>query len=209
MLRKLAENGVNSLLVEGGGTLAAGALAAGVVDRVYFFLAPLILGGAEARSPVEGDGVSRLAVAWRMQSMRVRRIGEDLLITGEVVGSTNVMFTGLIEEVGTIAANCSAAAACAWRCAPSGCCEDLKQGDSVAVSGPCLTVERIEGDRFYASLLPETAEATTLAAWQVGRKVNLERALRLGDRLGGHLVSGHVDGVAEVGSVVGSRRTRG
>jgi diaminohydroxyphosphoribosylaminopyrimidine deaminase/5-amino-6-(5-phosphoribosylamino)uracil reductase len=88
LLRKLAENGVNSLLIEGGGTLAAGALAAGVVDRVYFFLAPLILGGSEARSPVEGDGVSRLAVAWRIQSMRVRRIGEDLLITGEVVGNT-------------------------------------------------------------------------------------------------------------------------
>jgi len=87
LLRRLAEEGVNSVLVEGGGTLAAGALAAGVVDRVYFFVAPLILGGASALTPVEGEGARRLTVAWRVQSMRVRRVGEDLLITGEVSGN--------------------------------------------------------------------------------------------------------------------------
>jgi diaminohydroxyphosphoribosylaminopyrimidine deaminase/5-amino-6-(5-phosphoribosylamino)uracil reductase len=87
LLGRLAKEGVNSLLVEGGGTLAAGALAAGVVDRVYFFVAPLILGGASALTPVEGEGARRLAVAWRVQAMRVRRVGEDLLIIGEVSGN--------------------------------------------------------------------------------------------------------------------------
>jgi diaminohydroxyphosphoribosylaminopyrimidine deaminase/5-amino-6-(5-phosphoribosylamino)uracil reductase len=90
LLRRLAETGVNSLLIEGGGTLAAGALAAGAVDRVYFFIAPLILGGARALTPVEGDGIRSLAIAWRIQSMRVRRIGEDLLITGDVTGNAGV-----------------------------------------------------------------------------------------------------------------------
>lgn len=94
LLRRLAEKGVNSVLVEGGGTFAAGALAAGVVDRVYFFVAPLILGGAGALTPVEGEGARRLAAAWRVQSMRVRRVGEDLLITGEVSGNAAACLQG-------------------------------------------------------------------------------------------------------------------
>jgi diaminohydroxyphosphoribosylaminopyrimidine deaminase/5-amino-6-(5-phosphoribosylamino)uracil reductase len=94
LLRRLAEEGVNSVLVEGGGTLAAGALAAGVVDRVYFFVAPLILGGAGALTPVEGEGARRLAAAWRVQSMRVRRVGEDLLITGDVSGNAAACLQG-------------------------------------------------------------------------------------------------------------------
>jgi len=84
LLVRLGERGANTVLVEGGGTLAAAALAAGLVDRVYFFMAPLIIGGAKALTPVEGEGVRRLAQAWRIQEMRARRIGEDLLITGDV-----------------------------------------------------------------------------------------------------------------------------
>ncbi len=87
LAKRLAQGGVNSLLIEGGGTLAASALAAGLVDRVYFFLAPLIVGGAKALTPVEGEGARRLGQAWRIRGMRTRRVGEDLLITGEVTGS--------------------------------------------------------------------------------------------------------------------------
>ena len=117
------------------------------------------------------------------------------------------MFTGLVEEVGAIV---ELQRGREVRLAVRGArvLEGLRGGDSVAVSGPCLTAERVEGDRFYASLLPETVEATTIGSWQVGRKVNLERALRLGDRLGGHLVGGHIDGVAEVASVVDRAGTR-
>lgn len=117
------------------------------------------------------------------------------------------MFTGLIEEVGTITqvqrGNGLRLAIRAGRIM-----EDLKLGDSVAVSGTCLTAERIEGDRFHASLLPETAEATALGEAKAGMRVNLERPLRLGDRLGGHLVSGHVDGLAEVAAVTDRGETR-
>jgi len=85
LMKKLAAAGVNRVLVEAGGTLAAGALEAGLVDRVYFFIAPMLIGGAEAMTPVEGKGVKRLAGAWRLGSVRMRRVGEDVMIVGDVV----------------------------------------------------------------------------------------------------------------------------
>jgi diaminohydroxyphosphoribosylaminopyrimidine deaminase/5-amino-6-(5-phosphoribosylamino)uracil reductase len=85
LMRRLGEQQIQSVLIEGGGTLASAALAAGLVDRVYFIVAPLIIGGAEAPTAVSGEGVARLADAWRIRDMKVRRIGEDVLITGEIV----------------------------------------------------------------------------------------------------------------------------
>jgi len=86
LMKRLGKAGIQSVLVEGGGTLAASALEERLVDRVYFFIAPRIIGGAKAVTPVEGAGVKRLAQAWRIQSLRVRRVGEDLLVTGEIAG---------------------------------------------------------------------------------------------------------------------------
>lgn len=84
LMKRLGRRGIQSVLVEGGGTLAAGALAARLVDRVYFFVAPKLIGGADALTPVEGAGVQHLSQAWRIESVRVRRLGQDLLITGEL-----------------------------------------------------------------------------------------------------------------------------
>jgi diaminohydroxyphosphoribosylaminopyrimidine deaminase/5-amino-6-(5-phosphoribosylamino)uracil reductase len=84
LMERLGAEGIQSVLVEGGGTLAASALAAGLVDRVYFFISPRIIGGSAALTPVEGAGVKRLAEAWRIESVRVRRVGEDLLVTGDI-----------------------------------------------------------------------------------------------------------------------------
>jgi len=117
------------------------------------------------------------------------------------------MFTGLIEEIGTIA-EVSRGRGLRLAVRAERTLDGLKPGDSIAVSGPCLTVERVAGDRFYASLLPETAEGTTLGPARIGRRVNLERALRAGDRLGGHLVAGHVDGIAVVTGVQERGETR-
>ncbi len=75
-------------------------------------------------------------------------------------------------------------------------------GASIACSGCCLTVVQLNDDGFAVDASAETLSKTTLGRWQAGSRVNLERALRLGDELGGHLVSGHVDGVAEVLSAV-------
>jgi len=75
---------------------------------------------------------------------------------------------------------------------------DLKVGDSIAVSGPCLTVTALERDGFTAWAMPETLKKTTLDTAAAGDRINLERALALGGRLGGHLVSGHIDAVVTV-----------
>jgi riboflavin synthase len=75
---------------------------------------------------------------------------------------------------------------------------ELSLGESIAVNGVCLTVTLFSDGHFSADVSPETLERTTFARLSAGSKVNLERALRLSDRLGGHLVTGHIDGVAEV-----------
>ena len=71
----------------------------------------------------------------------------------------------------------------------------LRLGESIAVNGACLTISRFRARNFSADLIPETLHETTLGRLEVGQRVNIERALRVGDRLGGHWVTGHVDGV--------------
>ena len=106
------------------------------------------------------------------------------------------MFTGLIEDLGTVAA---------VERVPKGVrlsvrtrLDGLGHGASIAVDGVCLTAVELKGDRFTADVSPETLDRTTLGERKAGDRVNLERPLALGDRLGGHLVLGHVDGVAEL-----------
>lgn len=84
---------------------------------------------------------------------------------------------------------------------------EVAPGDSIAVDGACLTAERCEGDVFYVVAGRETLSHTTLAHARVGRNVHLERALRVGDRLGGHLVQGHVDAVGRITSVVDAQES--
>jgi riboflavin synthase len=106
------------------------------------------------------------------------------------------MFTGIITAVGTVA---SASERDGGRelliASPY---EALMLGESIAVDGVCLTVERIEGQHFQVHAVAATIARTRLGSYAVGRRVNLERALRAGDRLGGHLVQGHVDGLGVV-----------
>lgn len=109
------------------------------------------------------------------------------------------MFTGLVEDVGTVlelqrrGPLCLVRIVC-WRIDPAA----LGAGESVAVDGACLTVSERLPDGFRAEASPETLARTTLGGLRPGQRVHLERALRLGDRLGGHLVLGHVDGVGHV-----------
>ena len=82
-------------------------------------------------------------------------------------------------------------------------------GDSISVSGCCLTVTRLTGDSFAADASLETLQVTTLGRWQMGQRVNLEKALRAGDPLGGHYVTGHIDGIATVvGTAADARSLR-
>lgn len=111
------------------------------------------------------------------------------------------MFTGLIEAVGKLEARQPGTKGGSLKIACSGIQEDLKQGDSVAVNGVCLTVTAFDIRSFTADVMKATLDSTTLGALPLGTPVNLERALRLQDRLGGHIVSGHVDGIARVRAV--------
>lgn len=108
------------------------------------------------------------------------------------------MFTGLIEDLGTLVELRRNSEAAAITIATSLPMAELRIGDSVAVNGVCLTVTAFGSARFTADVSPETLEKSNLAQLQRGAHVNLERALRLGDRLGGHLVTGHVDGQATI-----------
>jgi riboflavin synthase len=82
-------------------------------------------------------------------------------------------------------------------------------GDSIATNGACLTVVTLEGRRFMADVSPETLSRTTFGKARIGERVNLERALRLSDRLDGHLVSGHVDGIARLANTRNSSKSLG
>ena len=107
------------------------------------------------------------------------------------------MFTGIVQSMGRVAALDPRGGDLRLRIhAPGIDAARLQLGDSVACSGTCLTVVGLEGDVFLADVSRETLALTTLGQWQAGQAINLEPALRAGDPLGGHLVSGHVDGVA-------------
>ncbi len=105
------------------------------------------------------------------------------------------MFTGLVEGVGQITESRRVAEGLRLSVAPPFPVAELVLGESVAVSGACLTVVAVRGRAFQVDVSPETLARSNLAQKGVGDRVNLERALRLGDRLGGHLVTGHVDGL--------------
>lgn len=119
------------------------------------------------------------------------------------------MFTGLVEGVGTLADRESRGGDARLRIAVGTLpFVDAEPGESIAVNGVCLTVVAFDAAVFEADASNETLSLTTLGALPVGRPLNLERAMRPTDRLGGHLVSGHVDGVGRVLSVAEDARAQ-
>jgi riboflavin synthase len=119
------------------------------------------------------------------------------------------MFTGLIEGVGSIAALEPRGGDVRLRVAVGTLpFEDVSLGESIAVSGVCLTVIEFDAQSFAADASTETLSLTTLGDLKLGQAVNLERAMRPTDRLGGHLVSGHVDGIGRVLSVHDDARSQ-
>lgn len=111
------------------------------------------------------------------------------------------MFTGLVQAVGTVEERRPEEGGLAFRVRAAGFASGLGEGESVAVDGVCQTVTARDGTSFAFQSVRTTLSRTTLGELVPGRRVNLERALRADDRLGGHLVQGHVDGVAEVREV--------
>src|SRR5215212_10804139 len=116
------------------------------------------------------------------------------------------MFTGIVTEMGTVrlVKNATDTLELTIGCSFT----DLDLGESIAVDGACLTVAAIQPGSFVVNVVRTTAERTLLSEYAQGRRVNLERALRIGDRLGGHLVQGHVDGTGKIMQVTEAPASR-
>jgi len=111
------------------------------------------------------------------------------------------MFTGLVQAVGTLSEINRGSDSAILKFNVSDFLTDVKIGDSIAVNGVCLTAVELGTDFFTADVMVQTLKLTSLGALEVGSKVNLELAARLSDRMGGHIVQGHVDGVAQVTAI--------
>jgi len=109
------------------------------------------------------------------------------------------MFTGLVEAIGTIESVSDTDAGREFRVRSPW--PDLQDGESIAINGACLTVRSSRADSFVVAAVVTTLDRTTMGSWSTGTRVNLERAMKVGDRFGGHMVQGHVDGVGTVRSV--------
>jgi riboflavin synthase len=108
------------------------------------------------------------------------------------------VFTGIVEELGEVTAIEHLADSCRFRLRGPLVTEDAKHGDSIAVNGVCLTVVEHTAGEFTADVMAETLKRSSLGALTTGSRVNLERPMVLGGRLGGHLVQGHVDGTGTI-----------
>ena len=108
------------------------------------------------------------------------------------------MFSGIIEKIGTVVQKKKKRSGVRLWVQTEPWPDQLDLGESISTSGVCLTVVEVNDDVFSVDVVPETLRDTTIQHWKVGTQVNLERSLRAMDRLGGHLVSGHVDGVGKI-----------
>jgi len=108
------------------------------------------------------------------------------------------MFTGIIEEKGVVKSLLKGSKSARLSISAQRIMEDIRIGDSINTNGVCLTVAAFTADTFTADIMPETIRKTNLNKLKTGDPVNLERALLLNDRLGGHLVNGHIDGIGTV-----------
>lgn len=111
------------------------------------------------------------------------------------------MFTGLVEGMGILRENRAISGGRGLCIDLAACAEGVRTGDSICVSGVCLTVAALSGQLATFELSPETLARSGLGDFEIGHKVNLERSLRLGDRLGGHFLTGHVDGLGSLRSI--------
>jgi diaminohydroxyphosphoribosylaminopyrimidine deaminase / 5-amino-6-(5-phosphoribosylamino)uracil reductase len=197
-LSALAGCGINRLMVEGGARLARSFIAQGLVDEFHLYRAPVELG------PQGVDALAGLPLGKALDDFTLRdkeMLGVDQLCVYERRERGTTMFTGIVTDIGTVRrvekrGDTRFVIATHYRTA------EIDIGASIACSGVCLTVVDKGGDTFSVDVSAETLSRTNLGSWKEGTAINLERALRMGDELGGHVVSGHVDGV---GSIVSAK----
>ncbi len=192
-------HGVLQAMIEGGGRLHGAFVDEHLADRLVAYVAPVLLG--ERGHPVIGfPGPDTLADATRWRCPRRGHAGRGCPADpgpARPIGG-GLMFTGIVEELGRVRALLPDEGGARIEITAATVLGDAEIGASIAVNGCCLTVVELADGWWAADAVTETLVRTSLGALSVGDPVNLERPLRLSDRLGGHLVQGHVDGVGEL-----------
>ncbi len=195
LMQELGRRGINELHIEAGHKLNGSLLDEDCVDELLLYLAPCLIGD-RARGMVDLPELADLA-ARRNLKIDEYAHGRRRYPHPRRVGGALAMFTGIIEAVGRVR-EVKPAAGGVRIAVDTGALDlaDVKIGDSIAVDGVCLTVVAHAGKQLEFDVSRETLACT--AGFMQGAHVNLEKSLRLADRLGGHLVSGHVDGIGSV-----------
>ena len=197
VVQVLAGRGITRLLVEGGPTIAGAFLDAGLVDQCVIMRAPTPVGATNGQPAFGRDGVERIVNSAGWQHLSTASVGCDTIDVYEFEGR-KAMFTGLITDVGEVVAREGGRITIRSGYQPA----SIALGASICCDGCCLTATSVKAhghvSEFTVDVSNETLSKTTLQSWAPGRKVNLERSLKAGDELGGHIVSGHVDGTARI-----------
>ncbi len=197
VLQVLAGRGITRLLVEGGPKVAAAFIAGGYADECVIMRGAVAVGSTHGSPAFGADGLECITANadWRLLSREA--------VTGDMIEhywfeGQKPMFTGLVTDIGEVVRNEAGRITIRSSYLPA----SIMTGASICCDGCCLTVTGVRAERqnseFSVDVSNETLSKTTLGGWQPGTKVNLERSLKAGDELGGHVVSGHVDGVASI-----------
>ena len=209
VLHVLAGRGITRLLVEGGPTVAGAFIRAGLTDECVLFRSPLPVGPERGSEAFGSDDLGLVTANAGWQRRDQRQIGPDTVET-YVPQGPKPMFTGLVSDIGVIATREHSADGARFTIRTAYEAASIKLGASICCDGCCLTATDVglapasdaksagQGTVFSVDVSNESLSKTTIGGWQPGDQINLERSLRAGDELGGHMVSGHVDGVATI-----------
>jgi diaminohydroxyphosphoribosylaminopyrimidine deaminase / 5-amino-6-(5-phosphoribosylamino)uracil reductase len=201
VLHVLAGRGLTRLLVEGGPTVAGAFITAGLADECVVFRAPVPVGQEHGMLAYGADslGIVTANTGWRRRDQQ--QTGPDTVET-YVPQGPKPMFTGLVSDIGDIVGRELNAQGARFTIRTAYEAASIKLGASICCDGCCLTATDVklegQGTVFSVDVSNESLSKTTIGGWQPGHSINLERSLRAGDELGGHMVSGHVDGVATI-----------
>ena len=195
LLEDLAAKGMSSVLVEGGAATAKYFLDEGLVDRIVLFRGAVVIGEGGLAAPIDEDHMPsgfRLLEAGDLWRRSCRRMGKAAL-----------MFTGIVTDIGKVASAKPLPEGVRLRIETAYDPATIAIGASISCAGVCLTVTGLPEDGsnarwFEVEAWEEALRLTTASGWTAGTRINLERALKIGDELGGHIVSGHVDGKARI-----------
>ncbi len=197
VLQVLAGRGITRLLVEGGPTIAGAFVDAGLADECVIMRAPRVVGVDRGQPAFGRDGWELVVNDAGWQHLSTAVAGHDTIDVYKFEGR-KAMFTGLITDVGEVVGREGGRFTIRSGYLPS----SIPLGASICCDGCCLTVTSVRAhghvSEFTLDVSNETVSKTTLDSWAPGRKVNLERSLKAGDELGGHIVSGHIDGTAKI-----------